>query len=345
MNAAPKSVTALTVSVILLASCATTDIADPFASTGQVWPASPELARIEFVREFSNLKDLGIRPSLWSQVLALAAGPDQDSMVRPMAVAATDDGGVIFVADPDANCVHRYDLKHRRYRCLVAGKGEPDISAVGLTVTEDGEVFATDSQQGRLWRAGPKDKTLKPYLVSEALDQPTGIFWSSEAQRLFVTDTGRQAVLEFDRPGNLQRVIGERGNRPGQLNYPTYLWGDSGQDLLVTDSLNFRVQRFNRDAEFLHAFGENGDQPGNFSRPKGIATDSHGHVYVIDALMHMLQIFDGKGELLLAVGGQGQGDGQFWLPNGIFITPDNMIFVADSYNKRVQIFRYVGPES
>ncbi|MDH3276134.1 MAG: 6-bladed beta-propeller [Gammaproteobacteria bacterium] len=345
MGTAAKRLVALMLSGILISSCVTSDVVGPFEGKGRVWPAAPELARIEFVREFSNLSDLGIRPSLWSQVLTFAAGPDRDSMVRPMAVAATNDGGVIFVADPDANCIHRYDLERRRYRCLVTGEGEPDISAVGLAVTEYGEVFATDSQQGRLWRAGPKDKTLKPYLVSEALDQPTGIFWSSEAQRLFVTDTGRQAVLEFDRLGNLQRVIGERGNRPGQLNYPTYLWGDSGHDLLVTDSLNFRVQRFDRDAKFLHTFGENGDQPGDFSRPKGIATDSHGHVYVIDALMHMLQIFDGKGELLLAIGEQGQGEGQFWLPNGIFITRDNKIFVADSYNKRVQVFRYVGPES
>ena len=252
---------------------------------------------------------------------------------------------MIFVADPDARCVHRYDLRKRRYTRLVTSSGELLLSPVGLAVTEDGRVFVSDSQLGRIFQADLDSKRLSPFAVTPALVQPTGIFWDDAQSRLYVTDTGRQAIVVLDALGQQVQKIGERGNQQGQLNFPTYLWMDTNSDLLVTDSLNFRIQRFAHDASFLSEFGENGSQPGEFSRPKGIATDSFGHIYVVDALMHSMQIFSPAGDLLLAVGGQGRGEGEFWLPNGIFITGDDTIFVADSYNKRVQVFRYVGTGS
>jgi sugar lactone lactonase YvrE len=264
-----------------------------------------------------------------------------------MDISVTVDGNVIYVADPDAHCVHRYDLLRARYWCLESDPGEPQISPVGVTVSNDGQVYASDPQLGLIFFAGPADKELKTFAVSSKLEQPTGIHWvgAETEARLYVTDTATQSVLVFDSAGNLANAITGRGANPGQFNYPTFIWTDDDKSLLVTDSLNFRIQRFDEDHGFLHQFGENGDRPGDFSRPKGVATDSFGHVYVVDALMHTIQIFDRLGQLLLAVGGQGQKEGEFWLPNGIFITRDDKIFVADSYNGRVQVFQYVGPGS
>jgi sugar lactone lactonase YvrE len=315
----------------------------PFDTVLKVWPEPPETARIAYVGEFSSPEDLSLNEGFWGALVSLTAGRKDAGMVRPMAVATNSDGTTIFVSDPDAGCVHRYDLVRGRYRCLAAGKGLGRASAVGLTVTEDGVLIAADSTRGLLWKAGPGEKNLELFLASAELSQPTGIFWSSSMQRLYVADTGKQEISEFDLLGNLKSSFGERGGGPGQVNFPTYVWVDFNDDLLVADTLNFRIQRFDRDATFVYTFGKDGDRPGDFSRPKGVATDSFGNIYVVDALMHLVQIYNPRGQLLLAFGGQGQGQGQFWLPNGIFITADNTIFVADSYNKRIQVFRYVGP--
>lgn len=331
--------------MLLLAACATTEVESPFSATGPVWPPLPQQARVAFVGEFSDQSDLGIVPTFWERVVSLTAGDDDTRMTRPMAVAATSDSRVIFVADPEAGCVHRYDLRKGRYDCLTADNKANEIRAVGLAVIEDRWLIVADSQQGQLYRAGIEDNALQEFSVSKELDQPTGIFWHAGSDRLFITDTGRQSVLELDSLGNLKRIIGERGSAPGKFNYPTYLWVDDRGELLVTDSLNFRLQRFGVDGKFLSTFGENGDMPGDFSRPKGVATDQYGHIYVIDALMHSMQIFNRDGQLLLTIGEQGQGVGEFWLPNGVFVTQDNTIFVADAYNRRVQVFRYIGPES
>jgi sugar lactone lactonase YvrE len=324
--------------------CASTPPVNPFASSGAVWPAPPDAPRITFVTEFAGSSDLGIRKSAWARLINLAVGGSEDRMSRPMAIAATLDGSVVYVADPDAHCVHRYDLERGRYKCLAAAD-ESVISPIGLAVTNAGHLYVSDSQHGRLLQMAQNGKELVQFNVDVTLEQPTGLCWDEHAQRLLVTDTMQQLVVAVDAQGQHLATLGERGNSAGQFNFPTYLWLDRAGELLVTDSLNFRMQRFDSQRNFLSMFGRNGDQPGDFARPKGVAVDTFGHVYVIDALFHAMLVFDRDGRLLLSVGRQGQDAGEFWLPSGIFVTADNTIFVADSYNKRVQVFRYVGTES
>ncbi len=330
--------------LLLLAACAAGPTVDPFITEGKIWPDSPETERIAFVGEFSNAADLGLRESAWSRIISFAAGKQSNALVRPMAVATTTDGKVIFVADPDARCVHRYDLRRGRYTCLTISRKESLISPVGLTVSADGGLYVSDSRLGRVYYASLEDKYLEHFSVVPALNRPTGIFWDDTSGLLFVIDTGTQSIKTFNADGVLVREFSERGDEPGQVNFPTYLWQTPQQDLLVTDSLNFRIQRFDQNGDFQHMFGQHGDLPGNLARPKGVATDSFGHIYVIDALFHSLQVFNSQGELLISVGERGQQPGQFWLPNGVFVSTDNTIYVADSYNKRVQVFRYIGPE-
>lgn len=189
MRNSPKNFFLTWLPSILLAGCAANVVVDPFATEGRVWPEPPETKRIVFVAEFSNASDLGIKESVWKKIVSFTAGAQDDAMVRPMAVATTDDGKVIFVADPDARCVHRYDLRRGRYTCLVVSRKEALVSPIGLTVTEDGRLYVSDSRLGHLYYAALEDKRLEHLSVSSALKQPTGIFWDNSSNLLFVTDT------------------------------------------------------------------------------------------------------------------------------------------------------------
>lgn len=336
----------LLLALSLTSGCTANVTTIPFDESVRHWPEEPEVERIRLVGEFSSAADLSIDGGFWARIVNMAAGSSDGAMLRPMAVVATDDGRVILVADPDAGCVHRFDIGKNRYHCLAPKSDDGPAAPIGLTITGDGQLFVADSMRGLIWHAASLSGThLEQFYVAGALRQPTGLFWDEPEQTLYVADTKANEVLLLDRAGSLKRVIGAGGSGPGQFNRPTYVWRDPGLGLLVTDSLNFRIQIFTPSGEFYAAFGSGGDKPGDFSRPKGVATDSLGNVYVVDALMHTIQILDSRGRLLLAVGEQGQGDGQFWLPNGIFISRDDTIYVTDAYNKRVQVFRYVGPKS
>lgn len=332
---------------VLASGCAGTAPVTPFNSipdpaTAQSWG---DPIRVVFVAEFSGAADLGVGTGFWSKLSQAIVGKRQDSLVRPMAVAADSERRVIYVADPGARCIHRFNLETRRYRCLTVSRHEMLASPVGLALGPHGRLYATDSLLATVYTAGPDDNMLQPLELDTPLLRPTGVSYHIQSGRLAVADTLAQSVLFFDDEGKLQTEVAGRGSSPGLLNFPTYLWADEDGEIVLTDSLNFRVQRFDSRGSFVHAFGEVGDAAGTFARPKGVATDTEGHVYVVDALFHAVQVFDKDGSLLLAIGQQGSGPGQFWLPNGIFITDDQLIFIADSYNRRIQVFRYLSVES
>lgn len=328
--------------VSLLSGCAT-QIQEKPEQPALVWPADPEPPRIAFVRTFSRPDDLGISKGLFQRMRDLVFGAEESRMVRPMAVL--ESGGALYVADPGAKGVHRFDTAKGNYTLILGPEATPLPSPVGLARGTDGEVYIADSKLARVLVIRPGAKSAMPLELEGELLQPTGLAFDASSQELFVVDTKAHRIKVYSRRGALVRSIGGRGTGPGEFNYPTLLWLSPQARLFVTDSLNFRVQILDRDGRFIGKFGHQGDGTGDASRQKGVATDRHGHVYVVDSLFHAVQVFDEGGRFLLTVGAQGQDRGEFWLPVGIHIDADDTIYIADTYNRRVQVLRYVGDAS
>lgn len=305
-----------------------------------VWPAPPDTPRIAFVRTFSRPADLGIGRGLADRLQALLLGERDTRMVRPMAVAAVR--GVIYVADPGAQGVHRFDRAGDHYALIRGPGGTPLPSPVGLAEGAGGEVYVTDSRLGAVFVIRPDADAASPVALDTAPHQPTGIAFDPDARRLLVVDTAAHEILAYGPDLRLMARIGTGGNGPAEFNHPTALWRDPRGRLYVTDPLNFRIQILDAGGLFVAAIGRAGDGRGDSPRPKGVATDRDGHVFIVDALLHSVQIFDEAGRFLLPVGQQGQERGEFWLPAGIFVSSDGYIYVADSYNRRVQVLRYLG---
>jgi len=334
-----RSARLVLVAIAALAACSTPEPATP-PPPPLTWPGEPEPTRIVYVGSFSRPEDLGIRKGLLQRLGEFLFGAEQARLVRPTAVVET--GGVLYVADPGARGVHRFDRARGRYALLGAADGKPLLSPVGLAAGAEGVVYVTDSARAQVFVVRPGAEAAEAIVLQERLRQPTGIAVDPVTRRLYVADTGTHRILVFGRDGSLEAVIGERGTGDGQFNYPTLLWRDAGGRLYVTDSLNFRIQIFDSDGKLVAKFGRQGDGSGDLARHKGVATDRFGHVYVVDSLFNALQIFDASGRFLLSVGALGNEPGEFWLPIGVFVTPEDAIYVADSYNQRIQIFRYVG---
>jgi DNA-binding beta-propeller fold protein YncE len=336
-----RSVMSRTVCIVLL--LATCGAAPTWAQAEQeklVWPPSPAQSRIEFVKDFSRAADLGISKSFFDRLKDLLFGEAETRIIRPMAVVAG--GGIIFVADPGAKGVHRFDTNGGDYALITAADKTPLDSPVALARGARGDVYVADSRLAQVFVIKSGTKLALPLRLDVKLTQPTGIAFDVATGRLYVVDTGEHRIHIFERDGSLAGSIGQRGTGDGEFNYPTYLWRTAEGRLYVTDSLNFRIQSFDARGQFIGKFGRQGDGTGDAARQKGVATDRYGHVYVVDALFHAFQIFEASGRLLLPVGERGQQHGEFWLPTGIFIDDDDTIYVADSYNQRIQMFRYVG---
>ena len=331
-------ITALALAVVLV-SCAPA-MPRHDSQISLVWPEEiTERPRITFLKAFSRAEEFGIAKGFFRRLADLILGPSDLRLIRPMAVVAVN--GIVYVGDPGAQGVHRFDPGTARHD-LIGAEGDTALpSPVGLARGPNGDVYVTDSVLAQVFviRAGAKSAV--PVALPK-MDQPTGIAFDPASGRLYVTDTAAHRVNVFNQNGSLNTTIGRRGTHDGEFNYPTLIWRDSEGRLYVTDSLNFRIQVFDRDGRFITKFGKAGDGTGDFMRQKGVATDSYGHVYIVDGLLNSFQIFTKAGHLLLSVGEPGSAPGEFWLPAGIFISEDDTIYIADSFNRRIQIFRYIG---
>ena len=322
-----------------LSACAPA-VPRPGQQSPLVWPDEIDApARIAFVKTFSRPDEFGIAKGFLQRIAEVIFGASEARLIRPMAVIAVN--GVVYVADPGAKGVHRFDPVAERYDLVAAQGGSGLPSPIALARGSDDEVYVTDSELAQVLVIRPGANAAVP-LALPRMGQPTGIAFDPPSGRLYVVDTSAHRVNVFNRDGTLHTSFGRRGAGDAEFNYPTLLWRDAQGRLYVTDSLNFRIQVFDAQGRLLKQFGQLGDGTGDNIRQKGVATDSYGHIYVVDALFNALQIFDQAGRLLLSLGSLGSDRGEFWLPVGIFIGEENLIYIADSYNQRVQILRYIG---
>jgi DNA-binding beta-propeller fold protein YncE len=306
----------------------------------QVWPAPPAQARIGHVQSFSRAEDLGITRNWFQRAVDFVFGAAPQRLVRPTAVL--EGQGVIYVADPGAQGVHRFDRHTGRYT-LIHAEGDKALSSpIGLAWGEAGVAYVSDSALGAVFQIRPGAEAATRLPLNPAPQQPTGLAVDPQRQHLYVVDTAQHCIHVYGADGTRLHSLGRRGGGDGEFNFPTLLWRNPAGQLLVTDALNFRTQILTADGQFVAKFGRVGDSGGDAPRQKGVATDRHGHVYTVDALLSALQVFDARGQLLLSIGGLGHDAGEFWLPTGVYVGADDMIYVADSYNQRVQVFRYLG---
>lgn len=302
------------------------------------WPAPPGEARIAWTGEITEPADLGIDKGIWTRLVELVSGEEENKIVRPYGVHA-DGEGRVYVTDPGAGVVHLYDTGKGQYSRLRGMPETPLLVPIGVSGDGAGTVYVTDSESGSVFRHVVGDDHLKPFITG-LLKRPTGIAFNRVNGLLYLAETEKHQIVVFDRDGGERFRIGSRGEEPGDFNYPTDLWIDRQGRLLVTDALNFRIQIFTATGGFITSVGFAGDAAGSLSKPKGVAVDSDGHLYVVDALLDAVQIFDENGQLLLVFGVRGSRPGEFWMPAGIFIGADDAIYVADAYNYRIQTFRY-----
>lgn len=315
-----------------------------------VWPPLPEQPRVEYLGEFAGAIHAGGNRTFAKAWNELLYGPENPpSLVTPHAVAMNADGTHLAVADPNAVCVHVFDLDRHTYRRIDGSIATNTLLKCPIGVAWAGEdLYIVDSEShavmrvaGLDWKAERKESgTASVSLIAQdTLRRPAGIAYNAVNDRLYVTDSGLHAVFVFDRSGLFVKSFGERGGDEGQFNFPSQIACAPDGAVLVADSMNFRVQRFDAEGEFLGMFGQKGDAAGDFALPKSAAVDARGSIWVVDAQFENVQAFTADGRLLMAIGGEGHGPGEFWLPAGVTIDVRQRMWVADSYNRRVQGFQ------
>lgn len=260
---------------------------------------------------------------------------------RPQS-GTVDENGRILVTDVSRGAVYVFDQINGRLDVWEYADGLRRFSApTGIALGPAGRVFVADADQRKVVVLDSEGRG-QQLIGKEWLERPTGLAWDANTALLYVADTQAHQIKVFDVTGRLVRTIGQRGEAPGEFNFPTYLALSKGK-LIVADTMNARIQMITLDDSAAPiVFGERGIQVGHFARPKGVAVDAESNIYVIESYYDHLLIFDSQARFLLPIGGAGKEAGSFYLPSGVWVDKENRVFVADTFNGRIAVFQFLG---
>ena len=329
--------------VIALAGCATAPKVEPFRP---VWPAPPLPARIEFIRSLTSDEDMRKDTTFSDKLEEMIGGkkPAANHIAEPMGIAVSDDGQRVYVSDFGQLAVFIFDFGKNVVTKI--GTETPLASPVGIALDADENLYVVEQEKKGVTVFNRAGKPLR-FFTDPSLQRPEGIAIDRTRGKIYVADTAHTKsqihdVKIFDMQGKLIGAIGgEKGTKPGEFLFPTYVTVDPQGDVYVTDTLNSRVQKFGPDGKYLRSFGQRGNGWGMFDKPKGAALDSFGNVYVADSGWSNVQIFNQKGEILLFFGGNGRNPGLLWAPTAVAIDKQDRIYVADNLNHRVEVYQLV----
>lgn len=342
---------------VLLTGCATEPLVMRFdpgqVSTGQKLYFPPlddeEVPRYVYVGELTGehnfvVPEGGQKNRLIEALKWLAGVFDGQNPVvlqRPQS-GVVDENGRILVTDVSRSAVFVFDAPNGRLDLWEFAQGYRRFAApTGIALGPAGHVFVADADLRQVYLLDPQGKG-RLLIDSDQLSRPTGLAWDGANALLYVSDTQAHQIKVFDVTGRLLRTIGQRGEGPGEFNFPTYL-SLAGDRLLVSDTMNARVQLLPLDGDGApQILGRRGTKLGNLVRPKGVAADSENNIYVIESYYDHLLIFDQQARFLLPIGGLGKEAGAFYLPAGVWVDRGNRIFVADTFNGRIAVFQFLG---
>ncbi len=296
---------------------------------------------VEIKKDKESKKTSKLYPTLRKRknyLLDLIFGKKPLELIRPITVLANSPDSLWIFDQGNGSIIKTFNgvgeiAQFRKNKNVIF----PSI--VGSSFLSTNIILFTDSKLNTIFSFDIKKNTIKILNDTLKLNKPTGIAYSPVNKEIWVVETNAHRISVLNEKGEQIKIIGHRGNGPGEFNYPTFIWIDDLGTVYVIDTLNSRVQVFNKDGGLISIFGEAGDALGSFARPKGIVTDSYGHIYVADALFNNVQVFDKTGKLLSVFGAKGSDSEEFLMPIGLYIDRNNYIYVADSYNSRIQIFK------
>lgn len=270
--------------------------------------------------------------------------PSPVILQRPQS-GVVDGDGRIFVTDTSRQSVFVFDpLEGRLVEWESAAPAIHFAAPAGIALGTAGEVYVADSDLGIVARLNRNGESIGIVGRGE-LRRPVGVAFDAATQRLYVVDTHDHDIKVFDANDRLLRTLGQRGVKPGEFNYPTYIALAKGK-LYITDTMNARVQVIEAETgELKRIIGERGMNVGNLVRPKGVAVDDEGNVYIVESYYDHLLVFNNNGQFLMPIGGTGSKIGNFYLPSGVWVDAHNRIFVADMFNGRVALFKFLGGEA
>jgi len=223
------------------------------------------------------------------------------------------------------------------------GQQQPSIG--GIAVAPNGNVYATDTWNGRVQEFSPTGAFIRAWgqqnlgqsnLKPDDFYGPRGIAVGPDGD-VYVADTGHKRVQVFTGTGGFVRSIGQAGTQPGQFNEPSSVAVDRLGRVYVADFWNGRVQVFTASGKYQSAFMVAAWQNGGYDEPQ-IAVDGLSRVFVPDSVSGNVLVYSASGKPLYEWGNAATAS-QFTKPLFISASSAGAVLVGDSGSNTISLFQ------
>lgn len=211
---------------------------------------------------------------------------------------------------------------------------------VGVAVTRDDLVFATDTEAGVV-RVYTVDGRYR-FTITEELQAPAHVAVGPDGN-IYVSDRRKRGIQVFQPDGTFIRSIKPTGE-DGETWSPLGMAFDAEGNVYATDvgqTQNHRVIGFTPEGVEIRRFGataqanQMSDEPVRFYFPNGIWFADDGRLFVGDSNNRRVQVFapDGTFEYFIRTSG---------IPRGIVIDEQDRLYVVDALAHMVDIYTLEG---
>lgn len=268
---------------------------------------------------------------------------------RPLGVAVSPNGQRIYVTESEGERqVRVFDGAGRPIGFLSPPNTDFTKRAPTYVALDGkGRVFVSDSLSHSVHMYGPSGEYLGqvPPPPGQTTWTPLGLAVDRHG-RLYVSEAGvekaNHRVLVYDNQLRFIRAFGQRGNGPGELEFPNGLVADSNDRLFVSNSNNGRIDAFSVRDEDFGQYRQADVIPGQ-GLPRGVALDDQDRLHVVDTTNGIVSVYSVSGNRsaqLFTFGGFGITEGYFRYPNGVAVDQGGRVYVTDRSNDRLQVWVY-----
>jgi DNA-binding beta-propeller fold protein YncE len=290
-------------------------------------------------------------------------GTDDGQFNRPHDIVF-DSKGFLYINDRELNTIQKFSPDGR----FLSEFGEEGDelgqyrSPYSMAMDSNDNIYVLDRGNDRIVKVDTEGNVLGalysfngPWITNDDDDDnisenrdDTG-FASPEAMALdkngnfYLTDTGNDRVIKFDKNFKYVSQFGQAGKGPGQFDHPHGIGIDSKGNIYINTLNEPRIQKFTNDGKFIKEWGTNGTGPGQLTTPlEHLKVDSKDRVFIVDSASNpRVQVFDSEGKLLTQFGKVGVGNGEFKKPEHVAFNEKDgkgTVYVVDRGNHRIQVF-------
>lgn len=273
----------------------------------------------------------------------LALKPPEGVYIEEVpAIAASPDGEVIYVFNRGQHPLLAFRKNGTFVREIGHGLFEKPH---GLRVDSAGAIWTTDIGNHLVIKFSPAGEVEMVFGKKGTgdegwfdrdynhlfLNRPSDVAFD-EAGNIYIADGGNFRIVKYTPNGDPIAHFGEKGDGPGQFNFPHSLVIDGDGRILVADRENRRIQLFSEDGEFLEEWADIG-------HPYGLALGAEGRLWMTDARKEELVLLSLTGERLGAFRMSGKSAGRYGFLHGVMPYAEGVL-VSDILNWKVE---YLSP--